>query len=108
LIREALNEVRATGTTKDEFLGFGAPAVKSAELLSVSTLPSPALKIAVVLDGAGAAAPSKVVTVVPKPTKSITEPVRDVVAFTTGVGVVETANVVVSLTKATFLLCQTY
>src|SRR4051794_2134027 len=68
--------------------GFGAPAVKSRALLSVSVAPLPARRSALAFDGAGAAAtPSKQLAVVPKPTKSITpvvghEPLSAVVAET--------------------------
>src|SRR5690242_1010367 len=51
--------------------GFGALAVKSVELLSVSVQPFMALISAVVVEGAGALAVSLQLAVVPKPTKSI-------------------------------------
>lgn len=70
------------------FLGKGEAAEKSVELLSLSVHPLPALKIALVLEGAGVGPlPSKQLTVVPKPTKSITpvvgqEPLRATVLLT--------------------------
>src|SRR5437588_5412580 len=57
----------------DEVLrGFGAPAVKSAELLFVSVHPSVARKSAVVALGAGAGLVSEQFAVVPYPIRSIT------------------------------------
>mgnify|MGYP006213364259 CR=1 FL=1 len=53
------------------FLGDGAPAAKSAELMLLSVQPFAALKTAFVLDGAGVGpTPSKQFAVVPNPTKS--------------------------------------
>jgi hypothetical protein len=52
--------------------GFGAPAVKSAELLFVSVHPSVARKSAVVVLGAGAGLVSEQFAVLPYPTRSIT------------------------------------
>src|SRR5258706_9155287 len=55
------------------FRGLGATAVKSAELLSVSVQPAPALSAAVVLDSVGVGpTPSKQLVPTPKPTKSTT------------------------------------
>src|SRR5262249_14419637 len=59
--------------------GSGAPAVKSAELLSVSTVPPPARRSAVELDRPGAAAVSKSLAV-PYPTKSCTAALDEQVA----------------------------
>ena len=68
--------------------GFGAPAVKSAELWFVSVHPSVARKSAVVVLGAGAALVSEQFAVVPYPTRSITlvpegQPVKAVVVLAT-------------------------
>ncbi len=53
--------------------GVGAPVLKSAALLSVSTQPAPLRMVAVVLEGAGAGPePSKQLAVAAKPTKSMT------------------------------------
>lgn len=52
--------------------GFGVPGAKSVELLPASVQPSPARRIAFVLEGAGAAAPSKQSAFGPKPTRSTT------------------------------------
>ncbi len=59
----------ATGVVPALFRGAGAPVLKSAELLPVSVAPPPARKIAVLVDGDGAAVPSAALAV-PKPTKS--------------------------------------
>ena len=48
-----------SGGTGSSSPGFGGPAVKSAALLSVSTVPPPARRAAVVLLSTGAAASSK-------------------------------------------------
>ena len=57
----AVVELVMTGVTAGpaaELRGFGVAAAKSVELLPVSVAPAPARKMAVVVDGAGATAPS--------------------------------------------------
>ena len=64
--RDVAARRRGGGGSKPLLRGFGAPAAKSAALLSVSVAPSSARRAAVVFDRPGAgAAPSKLLAVVP-------------------------------------------
>src|SRR5689334_17352913 len=60
--------------------GFGAPVLKSAVLLFVSTQPLPFRSTAVVFDGAAVGLPPSELFAVPKPTKSTTPAVPAQVA----------------------------